>query len=83
MNKKSRQKAASPAERDFYKLSNNANFDIDCRNNIDNCTLEPIYYEISEIADIKRFSSIFDMENYRDFYDVKIMRKRSTKSLTS
>lgn len=49
----------------------------------DNCTLEPIYYEISEIADIKRFSSIFDMENYRDFYDVEIMRKRSTKSLTS
>ena len=49
----------------------------------DNCTLEPIYYEISEIVDIKRFSSIFDMENYRDFYDVEIMRKRSTKSLTS
>ena len=83
MNKKSRQKGTCAIERDFYKLLNKANFGIDCRNNIDNCTLEPIYYEISEIADIKRFSSIFDMENYRDFYDVKIMRKRSTISLTS
>ena len=37
MNQKARQKATSPAERDFYKLLNNFNFGIDCRNNIDNC----------------------------------------------
>ena len=46
-NQKSRQKATSPVERDFYKLINNANFGIDCRNNIDNCHFEPIYDKIS------------------------------------
>ena len=75
MNQKSRQKAISSAERDFYKLLNNANFGIDCRNNIGNCTLKPIYDEISETAYIKRFDSIFDNENYRNFYDVEIMRE--------
>ena len=75
MNQKSRQKAISPVECDFYKLLNNANFGIDCRNNIGNCTLKPIYDEISEIAYIKRFDSIFDNENYRNFYDVEIMRE--------
>ena len=30
MKQKSRQKATSPVERDFYKLLNNVNFRIDC-----------------------------------------------------
>ena len=38
MNQKSRQKATSSGEKDFYKLWNNSNFGIDCRNNIDNCS---------------------------------------------
>ena len=33
MNQKALQKATSPVERNFYKLLNNANFGIDCRNN--------------------------------------------------
>ena len=33
MNQKSRQKATSSVEKDFYKLLNNSNFGIDCRNN--------------------------------------------------
>ena len=37
MNQKSRQTAATKVEKDFYKLLNNSNFGIDCRNNIDNC----------------------------------------------
>ena len=37
MNQKSRQKATSSVERSFYKLLSNANFGIDCRNNIENC----------------------------------------------
>ena len=36
MNQKSRQKATSSVEKDFYKLWSNSNFGIDCRNNIDN-----------------------------------------------
>ena len=35
MNRKARQKATSPVECDLYKLLNNSNFGIDCRNNID------------------------------------------------
>ena len=49
MNQNGRQKAETPLERDFYKLANNVNFSIDCRSNISNCKLEPIYNEISEI----------------------------------
>ena len=62
MNQKSRQKATSPVEHDFYKLLHNANFGIDCRNNIDNSSLEQIYDDIIEIAYIKKFDSIFDNE---------------------
>ena len=63
MKQKSRQKATSPVGRDFYKLLNNNNFGIDCRNNIDNCHFEPIYDEISEIAYIKQYDSTFDNKN--------------------
>ena len=37
MNQQARQKATSSVERDFNKLLNNSNFDIDYRNNTDNC----------------------------------------------
>ena len=74
MNQKPRQKATSPVERDFYKLLNNANFGIDCTNNIDNCSFESIYDEISEIAYIKQFDSIFDNEKYLDFSGINLMK---------
>ena len=63
MNQKAGQKATSSVERDFYKLLNNANFGIDYRNNIDNCSFEPMYDKISEIAYIKRFVCIFDIKS--------------------
>ena len=72
-NQKARQKATSPVELDFYKLLNNANFGNYCRNNIDNCSFEPIYDKISEIAYIKKFDSIFDNEKYRDYSDGNLM----------
>ena len=50
MNHNARQKAKTPAERDIYKLTNNANFGIDWQNNIGNCKFEPIYDEIGEIS---------------------------------
>ena len=37
-----KQKATSSVEKDFYKLLNNANFEINCRNNIYNCVFKPI-----------------------------------------
>ena len=73
MNHKARQKAVSRVERDFCKLLNNSNFGIDCRNNIDNGILEPIYDEISEIAYIKKFDNIFDNEKYVQFSEANIV----------
>ena len=75
MNQKSRQKATSSVERGFYKLLNNGNFGIDCRNNIDNRYFEPIYDEIGEIAYIKKFDSIFDNEKHRNFSDINLIRE--------
>ena len=69
MNQKARQKATSPVEKDFYKLLNKTNFGIDCRNNKDNCKLEPIFDEIGESFYIKKFDTIFGSDdNYRNFY---------------
>lgn len=62
MNQKARQKTTSLVQHDFYKLLSNSNFEIDCRNNIDNCMLEPIYDEISEISYIKKFDTISTMK---------------------
>ena len=54
MNQKSRQAASRKVEKDFYKLLNNRNFGIDCRNNINNCYLEPIYNDIDEVLYVNR-----------------------------
>ena len=75
MNQKSRQKATSSVERDFYKLLNNANFGIDCRDNVNNRYFEPIYDEISEISYIKKFDSICDNKKYRNFCDIELMKE--------
>ena len=75
MNKKSRQTATSSVEKDFYKLLNNSNFGIDCRNNIDHCTLEPIYDDFSEIAYIKNYTTIFNDETLRDFFSPPLLRQ--------
>ena len=55
MNQKARQTATSSVEKDFLKLLNNSNFGIDFRNKIDNCYLEPIYDDFSEISYKKIF----------------------------
>ena len=58
MNQKSCQTASSKVEKDFYQLLNNSNFVIDCRNNTDNCCLEPIYDDINEVGFIKQYTNI-------------------------
>ena len=68
MNEKSRQTATSNVEKDFYNLINNSNFGIDCRNNIDNCTLQPIYENFYEIGYIKNYTTIFSDEAVKDFF---------------
>ena len=73
MKQKSRQIAQKNVEKDFYKLLNNSNFGIDCRSNIDNRTLEPIYDEISEIAFIKKYENIFGNEKYFQFSEINVI----------
>ena len=67
MNQKSRQIAKTNLEKDFCKLQSNSNFGKDCRSNIQNRTLEPIYDEISEVAFIQKHGNIFDNEKYFQF----------------
>ena len=45
MNQKLRQQSKNSAEIDFWKLMNNSDFDYDCRNNLDNCKIVPIFDE--------------------------------------
>ena len=75
MNQKSRQTAATKVEKDFYKLLNNSNFGIDCRNNIDNCYLEPVYDDFSEINYIKQYTTIFSDEGNKDFFHSSLLRE--------
>lgn len=75
MNQTSRQTAASSVEKDFYKLLNNSNFGIDCRNIIDNCYLEPLYDDFSEISYIKNFITIFNEGTFRNFFPPCLFRE--------
>ena len=75
MNQKYRQKATSLVERDSYKLLNNTNFGTDCRNNINNCTFEPIYDEIGEIGYIKKIDSTFNNKKYSHFLNINLLEE--------
>lgn len=75
MNQRSRQKATSTIEEDFFKLLNNSNFGIDCRNNIDNCIIEPLYDDISEISYIRKCTSIYNNDDFKDFFSPVNMRE--------
>ena len=60
MNQKSRQESKTNAEKDFYKLMNNANFGSDCRNNADNADFIPIFDEMNEIYSLQKYYSLVD-----------------------
>ena len=75
MNQKAGQTATSLVEKDFYKLLNNSNFGIDCRNNIDSCYLDPIYDDFLEISYIKKFCTIFNDDSFRDFFSPCLLRE--------
>ena len=83
MNQKSRQKAASSVEKDFYKLLNNSSFGIGCRNNIDNCALEPLFHDFEDISYIKKFTTIFNAETFRDFYSPALLKEEIIQTFQS
>ena len=60
MNHKSRQESKTNAEKDFFKLMNNANFGSDCRNNADNADFVPIFDEVNEIYSLQKYYSLID-----------------------
>ena len=83
MNQKSRQKAKSSVERDFFKLLNNSHFGIDCRNNIDNCILEPLYNDFTEISYIKKFTTIINEDTFRNFSSPALLREEIIQTFQS
>ena len=74
MNQTARQDAKNLIESNFCKLLNNANFGYDCRNNLDNCTFEPIRDEIGEISYIRKYNNVFDKE-VSDFVNPQILKE--------
>ena len=80
MNQKARQTATSSVEKDFYKLLNNSNFRIDCRNNIDNCYLEPLYDDFSEISCIEKFTTIFKDNTFCNFFSPNLLREETSQT---
>ena len=82
-NQKAKQKAISSVEKDFYKLLNNSNFGIDCRNNIDNCILEALYDEFTEILYIEKFTKIYNGDTFRNFFTPSLLREEITQAFQS
>lgn len=77
MNQKARQQSISSVGKDFYKLLNNSNFGIDCRNKIENCIIEPLYDDIDESSHNETFGCI-SKERYKDFQDPELLRESIT-----
>ena len=67
MNQVSKQKATTKVEKDFYKLTSNSNFGIDCRNTINSCDFRLIFDDIEEIPYIQKYTSRFFNDDYKDF----------------
>ena len=59
-NQKERQNANTDVEKDFYKPMNNANFGVECRNNMNNCVFEPIIDEVNEVSSLKKYYNLFN-----------------------
>ena len=83
MNQKCRQKATSSVEKSFFKLFNNSNFGIDCRNKIDNCILEPLYDNFTDISYIKKFTTVFSDDTFRNFFSAVLLREEITRTFQS
>ena len=73
MNQNARKSAKTKVEKDFYKLSNNSNFGYDCRNNLDNCSLELIYDDLNDLSYIKKFTNVFQNPCYQEFFSKELL----------
>ena len=82
MTQKSREKATS-VERDFFNLLKNSTFGTDCRNNIDNCILKPLYQDLTEISYVKKFATTFSDNTFRNFFSPALLREEITQTFQS
>ena len=62
---------------------NNSNFGIDCRKNIDNCVLQPLFDDFGEMFYIKKFTSVFNDETFRKFYSPSLLREEIIQTFQS
>ena len=79
MSQRSHHKAKNPIEKKFVKVLNNANFYYDYKNDIDNCTFQPICNEIMEIPYIGKYYSLFDKEVSK-FVSLNLIEKEIEKT---
>ena len=76
MNQNARKTAKTKVEKDFYKLLNNSNFGYDCRNNIENCTLNLLYDDLDEISYIKKFTKILQNQCYQELFTKELLSQQ-------
>ena len=76
MNQNARKTAKTKVEKDFYELLNNSNFGYNCRNNIENCTLDLLYDDLDEISYIKKFTNILQNQYYQEFFTKELLSQQ-------
>ena len=76
MNQNARKTAKSKVIKDFYKLLIDINFDNDCRNNINNCSLEFIFDGPEELAYIKKFTDVSQDYKLKKFFTEDVLQKQ-------
>ena len=76
MNQNTRKTAKTKVGKDFYKLLNNSNFGCDCRNNIENCTLDLLYDNLDKISYIKKFTHILQNQCYQGFFTKELLSQQ-------
>ena len=79
-NQRERKNAKSDIERDFFKLMNNANFGVDCRNNATNSSFEPIIDELNEVSYLKNIIT-FLITEFLVLSIAKSLKKKSKMNL--
>ena len=51
----------------------NSNFVYDCRNDLENCSLELLYDNLNELYYIKMFNNVFQNQTYKEFFTKELL----------
>ena len=80
MNQRSRQNGKNDIQKIFYKLTNNASFRFDCRNNANSLKFEPLIDDINELIYIKKYHNLFD-NKISSFASNEVLKKNINQEL--